>query len=244
MSFTILGYKRMLEIALKNGYKFAFFHQKDIFLSDEKICFLRHDIDVSVELAYEMALIESELGIKSTYFFMLRSPVYNLFSRHNHIFVEKIIELGHEIALHYDEGFYPKHNKELNKLVKYEVITLENIFNIKIQTVSFHQPSEDIIQNKIELIDYINTYSKKDLQGFHYISDSNKVWKEYHPQIIFEQSLYPKLHLLIHPIWWITEQDLSTEILWQKSIKKNLTLSEKQILETERAYGNLSHFKT
>jgi len=243
MNFTTSGYVKVLESALKQNYKFCSFEDINNFQKSEKICLLRHDIDVSLELAYQMALVEKELEIKSTYFLMLRSPVYNLFARHNQSFVEKIIDMGHHIALHYDEAFYPKHQKKLEDLVQTEAQVIETMFGIdSVKTISFHQPSKAIIDNEIKLINYINTYDKQMFKDFHYISDSNKVWKNYHPQTIFEQSLYPKVHLLIHPIWWISDEDLPTEQLWQKTIKINLHLSEKQIIETERAYGSISYY--
>jgi len=51
---------------------------------------LRHDVDVDVGAALEMAKVEKSLGVSSTYFLMLRPPVYNLMSRHNHQAVKKI----------------------------------------------------------------------------------------------------------------------------------------------------------
>ena len=45
--------------------------------------FLRHDIDVSVEFAHKLAAVEFDMGIKSTYFFMFTSNMYNLISLEN-----------------------------------------------------------------------------------------------------------------------------------------------------------------
>ena len=202
----------------------------------ERKCILRHDIDVSIDAAHQMAVIEHSLNIKSTYFLMLRSPVYNLFSRSNHQLVKRIIDLGHEIGIHYDEAFYAK-EKDLNTLIEEEASIMENMFEKKISVVSFHQPGLKIINNDIKIKNFINTYDKQDLEGMTYISDSNKVWKEATPWDIFDQQKYLNLHLLIHPMWWMVDKEESTETIWSNSLVNHFKREEKQICSTERAYG-------
>jgi hypothetical protein len=233
--FTYKGYTNLLETAINARYNFISFNEAKSYTL-EKFCVLRHDIDADLDAAYEMASIEAKLGVKATYFIMLRSPIYNLFSRTNHTFVQKIIDLGHEIGIHYDEGFYAK-NKGLNSLIEEEAFILENMFEKKINVVSFHQPSLKIINNEIKIKKFINTYDKQDLVGITYISDSNKVWKEGTPWDMFGESKYTKMHLLIHPMWWMTNEDLSTEEIWSKTIISNFKREEKQVCSTERAYG-------
>ena len=233
--FTHKGYTSLLQAALDNKYHFVNFQSLKVD-NNEKICVMRHDIDVDLNAAYEMAKIEASVNVKSTYFLMLRSPVYNLFSRSNHRLVNEIIQLGQEIALHYDEAFYSK-EIPLNELINEEATIIENMFGKKIHVVSFHQPSIKIVENVFKLENFINTYDKQDLKGIHYISDSNKVWKAETPWDIFENSIYKKMQLLIHPIWWMTAQEDTTENLWSRSIINNFKREEQQIFLTERAYG-------
>ena len=61
---------------------------------------LRHDIDYSVGKAREMAIIEHEEGVRSTYMVLLTSPYYNLLQDGNRRAVVEIAGLGHEIASH------------------------------------------------------------------------------------------------------------------------------------------------
>lgn len=56
------------------------------------------------------------MGVKKTYFFMRSSPAYNLMSRHSRVALQKIIEMGHEIGLHYDAG-HPCVN-EVNMIIR------------------------------------------------------------------------------------------------------------------------------
>jgi hypothetical protein len=233
--FTYKGYRSLLETALGSGYTFVNFAEAQK-AQQHRFCILRHDIDADLNAAYEMARIESELNIKSTYFLMLRSPVYNLFSRANHTLTKKIMNLGHHIGIHYDEGFYADET-DLNELLSSETAVFRNMFGIDIDVVSFHQPGPRIISNEIKVKGLINTYDKENMKGITYISDSNKIWKEDDAWEIFSNSKHSKLHLLIHPMWWMTDQDLSTEEIWSRVIARHFKREEKQICETERAYG-------
>lgn len=230
MKFNLNSYGELLREIHNSGYTFCSF--QDIL---EKACLLRHDIDISPKLALKMAKIEYGLGIKSTYFFMIRSPFYNIFSRANNEIVKEILSFGHEIALHYDEGYYKSEGIDLQVLVNDEIDILEKNFNIKINVVSFHQPSQKIIDNEIK-IKQINTYDKEFFKDIKYLSDSNMIFKE-DPIDVIKSEKYLKIQLLIHPIWWVANGK-NTEEKWMNSIKQNFELEQKQILLTERAYGN------
>ena len=43
----------------------------------KKFCVLRHDIEFSIDRAYELAKIEKELGVISTYTVQIRNNTYN-----------------------------------------------------------------------------------------------------------------------------------------------------------------------
>jgi peptidoglycan/xylan/chitin deacetylase (PgdA/CDA1 family) len=61
---------------------------------------LRHDVDHSLDLALELAWIESERGLRATYYILNGHPYTNT----DH-FIEKCVqiqELGHEVGLHND----------------------------------------------------------------------------------------------------------------------------------------------
>ena len=96
--FTFDYYKKTLEKAKKLGYNITCF--RDIDLTKAKIILLRHDVEFSPEKAYEIAKIENELGIKSTFFLRVHSNEYNIFSFKNMYIIDKIIKMGHEIGLH------------------------------------------------------------------------------------------------------------------------------------------------
>ena len=107
MSSLLGEYKSLLMAFISNGYSGVEFKCP---IQDERQLLLRHDIDIDVQLAHEMAKIEHGLNIKSTYFFMLTNPLYNLMERENFFRVNEIKEVGHTISLHFDTTCY--YNKE------------------------------------------------------------------------------------------------------------------------------------
>lgn len=65
-----------------------------------KIMLLRHDLDISLDLALELGALEHSMGIHATYF-VLHTAVYY----HEPNFIAKCLQLqnmGHEIGLHYN----------------------------------------------------------------------------------------------------------------------------------------------
>ena len=92
------NYYKLLEGFKTNGYKTIFFDE----LTDTNQLIIRHDIDYDCKLAYTMSLIEKENDVKSTYFFMMSNPVYNIFSKENRDYIKGIKENGHTISIHFD----------------------------------------------------------------------------------------------------------------------------------------------
>lgn len=96
--FTYAIYKKLLAELTKANYKFVTFAE---FVQEpnkkEKAIILRHDVDKKPLSSLRTAEIESELGIKGTYYFRVIK---------NGLPVEVIVriaKLGHEIGYHYDD---------------------------------------------------------------------------------------------------------------------------------------------
>jgi hypothetical protein len=67
---------------------------------EELVAVLRHDVDIVPERAPAMATIESELGIRGTYFFRVHANEYNAFSHENLAIMRDLLGMGHEVGLH------------------------------------------------------------------------------------------------------------------------------------------------
>jgi hypothetical protein len=237
--FTFAHYERMIATALDRGYEFGFFDTRQQLLGSARHgCILRHDCDYDLVAAGKLARIESALGIRSTWFLMLHSELYNLLSAPNRDIIETILEEGHRIALHFSPSFYGTiDNDTLCERIDEERDLVHRLFGQEITVVSFHQPTPLILDNKIK-IGCCNTYDREDMAGFHYISDSNMNWREACPTVLFRERRYPHLQLLIHPEWW-TEEAQPIEQKYETMFRHGFEQAQSVMLENERSYNTL-----
>jgi hypothetical protein len=181
---------------------------------------IRHDIDFSVDFAYKMALFESELGIRSTYFLMLTSNMYNLISSENQRLVKAIIKMGHKVSVHFDPTAHDKLEKFEN-----EKRLFENIFDVEVDIVSVHRPGPFLDNHNISLCGIPQTYSDAYFRDMKYLSDSGGRNVSPHISEYLEGDRSQGLHLLIHPIWWVGSGSNPTETLnfWREKNSDFLT---------------------
>ena len=223
-NFTLKHYEEICNIIAKSQYKTCFFNNCSA--DYRNILILRHDIDQSLEQSIKIAAIENKYNIKSTFFLWLRSPFYNIFEKKYSDIVYQINNLGHQIGLHFDESVYKIDNEiDLNQYIEKEINLIKTYFSINIYAVSMHRPSKWILDNNIQLDNYINTYSKIYFKDFKYISDSRRQWKEGCICKKINTNNYSKLHVLIHPFWWV-EKDISFDQIMSDFIKNKVNKLE------------------
>ena len=201
--FNISNYKKLLEYIKCSNLNFKNFGSN---LKKGRNIIMRHDIDFCPERALEIALIEKEASVFSTFFFLVNTEFYNLNSFINKAILKEIISLGHYIGLHFDASFYSQKSR-LGLACKKELHTLEQIILKKIHIVSFHRPSRAMLNMNNKLAGLEHTYMKKFIKDIVYCSDSQGKWRYKNPKEIIDENLKnPKfnLHLLTHPIWWTT----------------------------------------
>ena len=138
MEFTYDAYRKLLLTFKNNGYQDIFYQEADM---TKKQVILRHDIDNSIEDALKIAEIEKEVGMKSTYFVLIGTEFYNLFTKRSKEMIEKIIAYGHSVQLHFDVTNYEIGSKEdLIQMIEKEMRILEMITKQPVHVVSFHRP--------------------------------------------------------------------------------------------------------
>lgn len=211
-NFSFKHYNELLKTA-KKQYKFCFFSE----LPDNKIdrIYMRHDIDLSLEKALILAEIEHKNKIVSTFFIRLDTPYYNLFNPTFNKIVKKIIKLGHQIGLHFDEKIcqvkkITQNILELEIIKQFEI--LERDFNIN-KVVSFHRPSSFVLNKSFGCEQFINTYQPLFFKKMKYISDSRGEWKEKCLCQLLKDNRFQNIQALIHPIWWDREEKDSNKDL-------------------------------
>ena len=167
--------------------------------------FLRHDIDLDLNKALEMAIIENQLGICATYMVMLNSPCYDIEDERSRSILKQLLSMGHEIGLHFDISNDQKINPDISinsvELDIYrDIKRLEEIIHSPVQSISFHRPLSQFLKGPLKIANKVNAYSNELMTW--YLSDSAGRWREGEP---VPKLLKPKgelLQLLIHPIWW------------------------------------------
>ena len=150
------------------------------------------------------------------YYLLLHSEFYNLFEKSVKLTIDKIISLGHEIGLHFDPSFYGIKSKfELEKYIEFEKQILEKVFDFKIKSFSFHNPTEDILKyDDFYYSGLINTYSKEIKENINYCSDSNGYWRFKRMFDVVDKEKPSKLQILTHPVWWTREVMSPKDKVW------------------------------
>lgn len=191
-------YEEFLSTFLERGYRFCFFPELSEPFSE---LVLRHDIDFDTHLALRMATKEKELGVRSTFFFLIRSPMYNVLDPQDYENIQLIREMGHVISLHFDPTLYVDFEQGL----RIEVDMFKSIFQTDIHIVSLHRPSTFFQQHDAPIAGIEHTYQSRYFRQVKYISDSTGVWRYGHPFKTQEFLTGKSMHVLIHPIWWMLE---------------------------------------
>ena len=183
----------------------------DVRETDERFFILRHDVEFSVEKAYELAKIEhDQLGIASSFFFQIRNYSYNALAFKNINLIKKIHDMGHKIGLHVNSSGLPSF-EDLTLFIKNDVTILQNTLGLPIDRFSFHRPTHEMLELNIKIDGLINAYDKRyfhfyknkpsELLNVYYFSDSEHRWKYGNPMSILEQPV-KKIQLLVHPYSW------------------------------------------
>ncbi len=170
----------------------------------QRCVILRHDIDNDIARALNFARLEADLRVKSTYFVLLRSDMYNAFSRSNTKMIRELLRYGHDVGLHFDEMSYPDAIGKPDRVQGYileEAFLLGKILNQSVQCVSMHRPSREILAADIEIPGIVNSYGKTFFHTFKYISDSRRHWREPVEDIVKNED-YDRLHILTHAFWY------------------------------------------
>ena len=202
--FTLDNYKRLLSIALKN-YTFSSYSKTEIY--NDKTIILRHDVEFSVPIALEMAKIENQLGIESTYFVQLHGDFYNALEANTFNQLKEIKSLGHELALHFDAHFWQiTKEEELEQFLQIDQDTFTKYFQVEPRVFSFHNNNAFTLScSKASYAGMINVYAEKYKNGIGYCADSTGYWR----YEILEERLRDAndsvLQLLIHDGMWQEE---------------------------------------
>ncbi len=202
--FNLNHLRSLLELAEKKEFQDVFF-DREIKASNKYILW-RHDVDIDLDAAIEMAKLEAEVGIKSTYFLMTRGVFYNLFTIRGQNTVKKLLELGHQIGLHcYLNIGRTQHVSQeyIEREVHRDFAILDNFFgegNFR-RIVSFHNPPQSFLGLKFS--SFLSASEERFFKEIKYLSDSNANWREGPLENWLEAARYSQFSIVLHPIIWV-----------------------------------------
>lgn len=203
--FSYDVYVAMLSRFRDAGYRFAAFPQAERLLAEgRRFVLLRHDVDMDLERARQMARREADAGIAATYFFLVRTDHYNVFSGFGTESVREILGRGHHLGLHFDCAAYAGAGVAgLRAGCSREAGLLEAWFHAPVAVVSYHRPNELVLSGHPGLsAPRPHTYMRLFSKTIQYLSDSTGRWRyEYPPESeAFSRGL--PIQLLTHPVWY------------------------------------------
>jgi len=201
IEFTFRWCRSFLERLLAEGYRFRSY--------DEGVAsgdvLLRHDVDLSPERAVRMARMERDLGVSSTYFFLLGTPLYNPFQAPVRDAIREVESLGHDVGLHFSTYQYwpasrPPPESDIAEAVAREQGVLETIVGTVVPTVSFHLPPPWVMERTFEA--FPSTFEPRFFGDIAYLADSRQRWR--HDGADIPNGGRP-LQVLMHPGLWASE---------------------------------------
>lgn len=175
MSWDLEAYGTLLDAA--SGYRFVHFDHEP----QEGEIFLRHDVDLSLAAAVQVAEVEAARDVSATYFLMTRSVFYNLASHEGEHTLERLRGLGHRVGLH---AVYPH-------------VDFDERFDA---VLAWHNPDPEFVNEPIDGL--VNVMSPPWFDRAHYRSDSNQHWRSGDPTAALAAREFEWLQLLTHPEIW------------------------------------------
>jgi hypothetical protein len=186
--FDVGHYRELLDAAHRGGYRFRFFDNEP----RPGDLFLRHDVDLVLDAALELAELEADAGAHATYFLMTESVFYNLESHEGRAALDRLRELGHRVGLH---AVWPRAD-------------LDSRFD---PVVAWHNPDPEFMSKPLETA--VNVMAPPWFSPETYRSDSNQHWRNGCPHEALAEGRFPWLQLLTHPEIWVYSGETMRETM-------------------------------
>jgi hypothetical protein len=225
--FSWAGYRALVGSFLNAGYEVRLFGELD---PAKAHLVLRHDIDFSMTAAVNVARIEADLGVRSHYYVLLRTEFYNLFGRDDWGRLHELLELGHDVGLHFDASLYDQDIPALDEAAARECNILEDLLGRDVTSISFHRPARMLQGLARQFALRSHTYEPRFFSDIAYVTDSRGMFRYGHPLDHPGFADRKAMQLLTHPIWWC-----ETEVHDKMTILDDLLDHRSKILQQEAA---------
>ncbi|MCR5595876.1 MAG: hypothetical protein K6G12_08505 [Lachnospiraceae bacterium] len=189
----------------KKGMKYPDAYGKDEF------AIMRHDVEYSIERAYELSLVETEMDFSSTWFFQFTNNTYNPFSRTTMECIHKMRDNGHTIGLHYALDGETDMEVVRGRIPK-QLEIMSYMLGFEINQFSIHRPPSEALAANFKYTGIFNAYQDDFFTyaegvtdstplNVKYMSDANHIWRYGYPtrENIMNNK---KVQILTHPFAW------------------------------------------
>lgn len=166
--------------------------------------FLRHDVKISLNQALPLAEIEYEYSLPATYMVRADSPLYSLNEREARVHLLELIQMGHEVGLHFDLPGAEPQSQSFRRIIGSRLHVacerLEQIICRPIRSVSFQRPIPLLFGGPLIVEGRVNA-DAQELRVW-CITDASGSWREGEPMARISRPQGPALQIVLHPIWW------------------------------------------
>lgn len=229
---TISHYADILNKLKDHSFACILYGEYDPQANQDRLVILRHDLDASIRYAHQIAEVETNKSMKSTYFVWLTSPFYNVMDKESLKLLKDISDMKHDIGLHFDVSAYAGIT-DVEPAIRREVNILSEMIERPVQTFSFHRPISTLLEADLHIPGFINAYSRTFFKDFKYISDSNHHWRE---GCVCNHLNNARLHILTHPIWWTWNDTITPEQKVQRFIQDQSVALTRDLCDTVEGY--------
>ena len=135
--FSYDEYRKIIKSIQESGKQATFEEAIEM----QEFVIMRHDVEFSVDRAYQLSKVEREMDFTSTYFFQWTNNSYNLLSRRNRVMIHEMHDDGHTIGLHFVVNELTD-IEEIKEKIILEVKVLSSLLVFTIDAFSIHRPSK------------------------------------------------------------------------------------------------------
>jgi hypothetical protein len=203
-SFAFEDYRVLLR-ALK-GRRASFHRLSELPALTNAVNFvcLRHDVDCHLLGLDGMATLEAEEGVPATYY-VLMTAHYNPRSRACRPVLRRLVDLGHQIGLHYDLSTYPQDPANAAVHLRNEAAALADVAGTPVCTISCHFPHKGLPDPFKTSDEFVHCHDPRYTGDVLYVSDSSRGWRDDSMiRWLRRSAAFPQrgLQLLTHPEVW------------------------------------------
>ena len=132
---------------------------------------LRRDVDLEVNAAHRMSVLEEKHGLRASYLIMTTNHAYNPASPQNRALLRDMASRGFDIGLHFDPFVYGDvSDVKLQRHAEDEASFLSEACGAPVRSVSIHNPS---FHGQYPMLNgFVNAYSPELFEPNRYWSDS------------------------------------------------------------------------